>query len=84
MDTVNGQHFPRFLGIDKKKTSVYNSYVSLGSSKHLTFYQCFESGSALILVGWSRIRIQGAKMTHKIEKGKKFDVLKCWMFSFGG
>jgi hypothetical protein len=35
--------------------------------------QCFSSGSALILVGWIRIRI-----------GNADPVLKCWMFSFEG
>jgi hypothetical protein len=40
-------------------------------------------GSALILIGWIRIRIQNGKNYHKIrKKGKKIQVLKGWMFSF--
>jgi hypothetical protein len=49
--------------------------------------KCFGSGSAIILGGWIRIRIQQdsrAKMTQKYKKLKKFDALKCWMFSFEG
>jgi hypothetical protein len=36
--------------------------------------------SELILVGWIRIRLQEGKINP--NKVKKFNVLKCWMFSF--
>jgi hypothetical protein len=53
-----------------KKKRKFNYYV--------TRIQCFGSGSALILIGWIRIRIQeGKNDPRKVEKS-----LKCWMFSF--
>jgi hypothetical protein len=44
-------------------------------------FQCCGSGSALILVVW--IRIQKGKKT-PLKKGKKFHILKYWIFSFEG
>jgi hypothetical protein len=46
--------------------------------------QCFGSGSSLIGIDFSLLDLDpgGQKWPSKIEKEKKFHVLKCWMFSF--
>ncbi len=59
---------------------LYNPVNSGKRTKLLSLKQYCGSESAFILVAWIRIRIQKGKY-YKITK---FQVLKCWLFSYEG
>jgi hypothetical protein len=64
-------------------SEIYMIWASAPPNKVLNL--CCGSGSALILVGWIRIRIQeGKKPTKNKKVYKNFMFLKCWILSFEG